>query len=495
MASSIVFYIASEVKNERIEIALQDNLQDLQTHYKILIYNQSVSANAAYHSTTVFMKEFTEIMSKVSTASPKEKDILRQRLHHYLKAKYDLLKTKGVLQFHFVLPNNESFLRMHKPSKFGDNLTDIREDFKYVNSNKEPIAGFTQGRTAHGFRNTYPLFDKDGTHLGAMEISFSSDSLQEYLTNISKIHTHFIVNKNIFNAKAWKRDDLILKYSQSLEHENFMLTMNKEHLHNEYLVKNALIVSDKRDEINKHIKIGDKFSVYSLIDYKQVVIASFFPIKNLAKTKTLAWIVSYEDSPFVYSSIVSFYILQIIAFMVLSLLVFLFYRLKEHENQIQKQADTDTLTGIYNRNKFDKILSYELSRSVRYDHKLCVAILDIDFFKKFNDNYGHLIGDEVLVMLAKNINDTIRETDTFARWGGEEFILLFPETSLVQASEICDKLRLGIEHNPHPSAGKVTASFGLTVYEDRDTIDTIFKRCDSALYLAKECGRNRVCTR
>jgi len=490
-----VYYFSQENENERIEIALADNLSDLETHYGVLIHNQKLTADAVAISTIKYMPNVTKIMKKAIYASKQEKVILRKKLQKLLTNKYDLLKMKGVLQYHFVLPNNESFLRMHKIDKFGDDLTNIRADFKYVNEMKVPIHGFTQGRTAHGFRNTYPIINDEGEHLGAIEISFSSDSFQEYLTKISKIHTHFLVDKNIFDSNAWKRDDLIVKYTQSAEHKDFMLAISKNHSFDKCVTQTKKNFANKQNEIKKGVKSGKKFSVYTIVDKEHVIVASYFPIKNLADTKALAWIVSYEESPFIYKSIQSAYLTRVSAFILFLIIAFLLYKLKENEYKIQIQADTDILTGVYNRSKFDKILSYELSRNIRYKSQLCLAILDIDFFKKFNDEFGHLIGDEVLICLAKEISTSIRETDTFARWGGEEFILLFPETSLSQANIICNKLRQNIQNNPHHSAGTITASFGLTAYKPHDTIDTLFKRCDEALYLAKDNGRNNVYTK
>ena len=122
-------------------------------------------------------------------------------------------------------------------------------------------------------------------------------------------------------------------------------------------------------------------------------------------------------------------------------------------------------------------------------------MFDIDHFKDFNDTYGHLIGDEVLIMLAENIDKHVRNTDTFARWGGEEFVILFPETTTEEAKIVCEKLRISIEHLSHKTAGGITASFGITQYIENDTIKTMFKRCDDALYEAKENGRNMVCVK
>ncbi|MCU7835050.1 MAG: diguanylate cyclase [gamma proteobacterium symbiont of Taylorina sp.] len=162
------------------------------------------------------------------------------------------------------------------------------------------------------------------------------------------------------------------------------------------------------------------------------------------------------------------------------------------KNDAEKKAYIDGLTGVYNRNKFEEVFSYELLRKERYSEPLSIAILDIDHFKEFNDNYGHLIGDEVLVMIADTLKRNIRKTDIFARWGGEEFVILFAETTLEDAIKTSDLLRKKIESLEHPIAGKITISFGVTEHREKDTSIILFKRCDEALYMAKEAGRNCI---
>jgi len=98
-------------------------------------------------------------------------------------------------------------------------------------------------------------------------------------------------------------------------------------------------------------------------------------------------------------------------------------------------------------------------------------------------------------MLAKHLNYSVRSTDIFARWGGEEFVILFPETTKGEAKIICEKIRLSVEILTHPTAGAITVSFGVAQYEKNDTIESMFKRCDEALYEAKETGRNKVCVK
>lgn len=162
------------------------------------------------------------------------------------------------------------------------------------------------------------------------------------------------------------------------------------------------------------------------------------------------------------------------------------------KNSIEKKAYQDGLTKIYNRNKFDELFDIELSRVQRYKHPLSLAIIDIDHFKKVNDTFGHLIGDEILIMLADNLQKKLRKTDIFARWGGEEFVILFTETQLNDAINCSNILRELIQELEHEIAGKITVSLGVTEYIQGDTAEILFKRCDDALFKAKENGRNRV---
>jgi diguanylate cyclase (GGDEF)-like protein len=118
--------------------------------------------------------------------------------------------------------------------------------------------------------------------------------------------------------------------------------------------------------------------------------------------------------------------------------------------------------------------------------------MDIDFFKRVNDRFGHLAGDQLLKMFSDIIRDTVRHTDTAGRWGGEEFVVLCPETNMEGATALADKMRQHIYNYIFNDFGKQTASFGVACYVDEDTVDTIINRADIALYNAKNSGRNRV---
>ena len=161
----------------------------------------------------------------------------------------------------------------------------------------------------------------------------------------------------------------------------------------------------------------------------------------------------------------------------------------------ENKATYDALTNIYNRSKFTEVIDEHYKIFKRYAAPLSFAIFDIDFFKQVNDTYGHITGDTTLITFAYTINEAVRATDIFARWGGEEFVLLMPETKINEAVIVADKLRTLIEKTRFKEVGTVTCSVGVSQFKEDDTIDDILKRADKALYLAKENGRNKVCSK
>lgn len=152
----------------------------------------------------------------------------------------------------------------------------------------------------------------------------------------------------------------------------------------------------------------------------------------------------------------------------------------------------DPLTDIYNRGKFNRELKKWIDYSKRYKAPFSVTIFDFDNFKSVNDTYGHLTGDKVIVGTVNLIKNSIRQTDVFARWGGEEFVLLFPNTSKQQAIKLTEKLRVLISNNKFEEVGNVTCSFGLATFKENDNADTLINNADEFLYIAKRQGKNRV---
>ena len=163
----------------------------------------------------------------------------------------------------------------------------------------------------------------------------------------------------------------------------------------------------------------------------------------------------------------------------------------------QKVAKVDSLTGLHNRRWLEETYTRELKRSNDGNFSLSAFMLDIDHFKNINDTYGHLAGDQVLIAVAQEITRCLRPSDMPVRYGGEEFTVFLPNTTVDNAKIIAERLRAGVEKiRVALSTGEVinvTISVGFTERQAGDTVESIIKRADDALYHAKESGRNRVC--
>jgi len=167
--------------------------------------------------------------------------------------------------------------------------------------------------------------------------------------------------------------------------------------------------------------------------------------------------------------------------------------LQKSNRKLEKMSITDSLTKVFNRQKIEMEIQTELDRFNRYSNVFSLIMFDLDFFKEVNDEFGHDIGDKVLIEVTEVVKTEIRSTDLLARWGGEEFIVLCPGINLENVLQQAERIRRQIEHHSFGIIENMTISFGVTEVTGEDTLETILKRADKALYQAKDEGRNRVC--
>lgn len=175
-------------------------------------------------------------------------------------------------------------------------------------------------------------------------------------------------------------------------------------------------------------------------------------------------------------------------------------RLASLTRELEKQASNDLLTGALNRRSFNAILSAELARTHRGTTNLSLVMFDIDFFKKINDTWGHEAGDKALVHVVRTITDQVRKQDQFARWGGEEFLLLLPDTGLEGALVIAGKIVAAVQDHPLAIPGfdgrtnmvSITITAGVASSGQGSSSDELVRQADRMLYVAKAAGRNCV---
>lgn len=271
-------------------------------------------------------------------------------------------------------------------------------------------------------------------------------------------------------------------------------------------------IKQNKDNLNK---IGDE--AYTLIsqgkkDEAENILKSWNYIKNqqelVKSTENLRNIVqNYVQKRISFGKKIM-YVTLVIIFLLFSLLVYSWYisiktwrsnikKRKEKENKIIYLNYHDFLTDLYNRRYIMEAGKDEIQRAQRYEQSLSFMMIDIDHFKKVNDNYGHAAGDEVLKDLAANIKNSIREVDIAGRLGGEEFSILLPKTDIEEAEKVAERLRKTITESSvsfEDSVISITVSIGLTTYNQKNSnnMDDLLQKADIALYEAKSAGRNCI---
>jgi diguanylate cyclase (GGDEF)-like protein len=170
----------------------------------------------------------------------------------------------------------------------------------------------------------------------------------------------------------------------------------------------------------------------------------------------------------------------------------IYLQLDKTKNELELLSITDNLTGIFNRRKCYDVLKYEIEKNLRDNHPIGLLMFDIDHFKNVNDTYGHDEGDRVLIEVSSAVQNIIRPYDTFARWGGEEFMMILPSIDMKDLIHKAEEIRKTVETHDFNLRKPITISVGITMYQKDEKIEEITKRVDELMYYAKESGRNNV---
>jgi len=458
------------------------------------VTNAYTSVSNSVFDNSINKEEILSIVKKANAQDEEGKAVLRQRLYNKLLPLYKNLAKQNIPQLHFQLKNSVSFLRFHRPEKFGDSLEGVRYSINKVNRTFKPEHGFEEGRLFNGFRHVYPLIYKN-KFAGTVELSYSFNAIRAEQMKLSKASYNFIMRKEIISSKVWENE--LDHYESSVLSKKYMQDLDTLTQPN-----NSNFTKDELQEINDKIapsaseKLNSEreFLLETQLNGKDVLVM-FIPILNVENNQ-VAYFISYTYDG-VLTLLYKTYEIEILASLVMSIILsilFVLYVLsqKRTAKALELLATTDPLTGIANRNKLNMILDKSIHLSQRYKLPLSVIFFDIDHFKKINDENGHDAGDTVLSTVAILISKHIRQSDIFARWGGEEFIIVLPETEHDKAHMLAERFRKIIAEYKFLPNVDVTCSFGVTQLRADDDESSLLKRVDNALYSAKEHGRNKV---
>lgn len=428
-------------------------------------------------------EEVLELIDKAYNSNENQREKLKKELFSILNSKYKNMEFSIFDYLTIIFPTGEAFFTYNFSENSDENNFKFIRKNQITNTGKRFVEAFEKGNFFGGYRYIYLTVNK-GKYMGVVEISIPLESL---VKNFS------IYYPNVDLTIAF-RDNIVSKKIgayQSIENLSFIPSRLLSYEEIFVKEKNKKILEKNKKIIVEKIQKEESLGLIEKIDGENYT-SLFIAIKN-SKEDTIGYLVgTYESNQ--YNKLLDNFNTEItlvnLIILVSLVATFIFVRDK---NRFQKLSYTDYLTTLNNRVSFSEIANIELERSIRYGHCFSILLIDIDYFKKVNDTYGHNKGDEILKNLSLLIKDNLRKNDIIARWGGEEFICLLPETNRESAVIVAEKLRITVEQYSFEEVDKVTISIG--VYEkmwEFETLEEIIDKADIALYKAKSLGRNRV---
>lgn len=465
----------------QIELSLYDTLRTYESFAKYI------------YSSELNQPSVLDVMVQANYANAEDQAVLRTRLHTMLLPVYHSIKEFNFNQLHFHLPNGDSFLRFHNINAYGDNLLNYRPLIQEAIETRSYQSGFDIGRSDFGYRFVFPLF-YGVDYVGSVEFTLSSKYL---LSNMIRLYSDTEIALILHREVA---EDIFFDY---VLHQLQLSTICEK-----YLISKDILdfINANPSRISRITDEAFNTALYSQIEPSFVDQSSFTSIFKYQGNNYIVNFQSVVDSDnihiaYLYSVSLSEPVnliyaqtnqLILVTTAIMLLMLILYAIIQRQERAISKFAMIDPLTGIYNRGTFTDFAQRLVARQERDKSSISVAIIDIDFFKEINDRFGHKVGDKVIIEVVNVMTNLVRRTDIFARYGGDEFIILFPDTNIDTATCVLERIRRHVEKTIFTKVNHVTISIG--VHEKRffETLDDAIVYADTALYQAKTQGKNKV---
>jgi diguanylate cyclase (GGDEF)-like protein len=494
----VIIYGLHTRMTERQTIYMDNALHEVELEFRAVKESYDMLSQHVYVN-DIAREPVTALMAEALQAvDASKREQLRSRLFELLTPLYSALQQQHIRQLHFHLPGAVSFARFHRREKYGDALWDVRYSIRKVNETRGYVAGFEEGRVFNGFRHVFPLFHR-GSFVGSVEISYSFDAIEEAALKIFPAVYSLILHEAPIRTKVWPREmdnyalcDLSDRYFYDVAARQLLKNRTDSVIDYKTIVRiNRAIRARIADRLDR----GDPFNISLVLDGKGYII-NFIPVRNV-EGHHVAYLISYaaDDTPArLHNDFITETLITTFLFGLIAVVQFLYRQNRHHIREkllFKQRAHTDTLTGIQNRQGFLSAVDDYIRDALQTQQPFGVIFFDIDYFKEINDRYGHAAGDKALVELSRLIQKSLRKSDCFARWGGEEFVVLLPQTSSKEASRLAEKLREQIARHRF-SHGSMQCSFGVTQFHPGEGKEALMQRVDRALYRAKEEGRNRV---
>ncbi len=489
-ATTVLVMLDSNKKNE--QAFLNAELRKFDGQVQSILKTYESFSNYIYDDLNQD-EEILSTMHQANGATIDEKDTLRKTLFEHMDTKYETMTKYKFRQLHFHLLNTESFLRMHSPEKYGDLLMNARESVRLANETKEYMIGFEEGKVINDFRYVYPLHYQED-FIGTVELSISGASILEVLSKLyPEEDFNFLIKKSVVDEKVFdsKKNNYI---DSTISNDHYM---DKEVKKTIDIYTNTVPKSEKsfieglKKTLSNKLDENNFSTIYRYNDMDYIV--NSISIKNFEDEAVGNLLSIAETQDYKRFSKDLYTQIFLITFLAVSIVCFGLI-VTRYQSILKNASERDYVTKLYNRHKLYDIANKEIKRSKRFGYSLSVVMMDIDHFKYINDTYGHDWGDQVLKELATLISNNIRTRDVFARWGGEEFLLLLPHANEESILQMAEKIRTLVDEATTEKLQNVTVSMGVARIDPQNyDIDSAINLADEALYRAKENGRNQVC--
>ena len=464
-------------------------------------------ANTVYES-MILRPEILEILQRAQQGE-EHANRARDDLYDALNTTYQSLRNAEIRQLHFHTADNHSFLRFHRPSLFGDDLTSVRPSVVQVNLTQQQFHGFEEGRIFNGYRHVYPI-SHNNSHLGSVEISSSLLNFKRAYEQNGLDSVDFVLYASVVQATVFEEEQD--NYTSHPLHEDLVIQVEL----NEYAQSNGIFDFDEKQAIMA--KLANRSAVKSAVAEHnpyfgvslhrgQVYSVQMTPLNSDATGRPAGFTVNLTQFRYLSESF-SRYFMQLILFFIVSV-AFALVLLRDRRLLAETQllARVDNLTGLYNRLYFTVLTKQRLRDNLKPSEsalrrkkgnawkarQYSLIMFDIDHFKRINDTYGHDVGDVALETIADSIRAVFKPSDIFCRWGGEEFMALVRGDANA-ALQVAEQLRKQIADDAaaNGSLPNYTCSLGVVQLQSLSQFEDALKAVDEALYRAKDNGRDRV---
>jgi diguanylate cyclase (GGDEF)-like protein len=432
------------------------------------------------HETTLKNPIAEQIIKKSNSTNMFIKNKTRIELESFYMFRFKKMKSFGIEQLHFYLPNNESFLRLHMPDNYGDNLS-YRNGIKFTNLYKSSFIGYEHGVYSSGYRYIYPLI-YSGKHYGSMELTINENVIKDYFKRTDGMGIDIIF-----------RESSIQKSRKELFRQFGLLDGFYERIP---LVKETTRTDKHKTQILQSIKKNDKFrnNLDRGIDYHSsmiidgiIHITTFTPLRDNISRNTIGYIITYEESNELGKINDNILIFKII-FIILILTSTLGFLIMSNKNKKLEYdiINTDMLTGLQTRKHFTSIL-YDM---VKINSKITFVYVHIDDFTDIN-THGYIVGDNVLKNVSTIIKGKIGKEHLICRWSGIDYAFIVEDIG-DNAFNIIEDIRITIEEYIDTRYGNVTCSIGATPINKHTNLKECIDVAFNNLREAKRLGKNRT---